>query len=82
MEIKEENREETTANAFAFLEKAFGNGQEMLIFVTGLTMNKDVARFIGKYGCEKYYEYNKRLLIYERQNEIVSKIDELMSLDD
>lgn len=69
-------------NAFAFLEKAFGNGQEMLIFVTGLTMNKDVARFIGKYGCEKYYEYNKRLLIYERQNEIVSKIDEFMSLDD
>ncbi|MDD7314699.1 MAG: AAA family ATPase [Bacilli bacterium] len=69
-------------NAFAFLEKAFGNGQEMLIFVTGLTINKDVARFIGKYGCEKYYEYNKRLLIYERQNEIVSKIDELMSLDD
>lgn len=69
-------------NAFAFLEKAFGNGQEMLIFVTGLTINKDVARFIGKYGCEKYYEYNKRLLIYERQNEIISKIDDLMSLDD
>lgn len=69
-------------NAFVFLEKAFGNGQEMLIFVTGLTINKDVARFIGKYGCEKYYEYNKRLLIYERQNEIISKIDELMSLDD
>ena len=69
---------ETLNNAFAFLERAFGDGQEMLIFVTALTANRSAADFISHFGCEKYFEHNKELLFYERQREI---IEELSGLD-
>ena len=65
------------SNAFAFLEKAFGNGQEMLIFVTELTINKNCARFISRYGCKEYFAHNKELLFYDRQKEIINAIDNL-----
>ena len=64
-------------NAFTFLEKAFEEGQEMLVFVTELTINKNSARFISKYGCDSYFRHNKELLLYERQKEIIREIEQL-----
>ncbi len=64
-------------NAFIFLESVFGEGQEMLIFVTELTINKNTARFISRYGCDPYFRHNKELLLYERQKEIIREIEEL-----
>lgn len=66
--------------AFSFCEKAFGDGQEMLIFVTELTSNRYSAYFISRYGCEKYFKHNKELLFYERQVELIQEIENL-SLD-
>lgn len=67
----------TLDNAFGFLEDAFGEGQEMLIFVTALTANKTAADFISHFGCEKYFEHNKELLFYERQREIIEELSDL-----
>ena len=64
-------------NAFIFCEEVFEDGQEMLIFVTELTINPHSARFISRYGCEKYFAHNKELLFYERQREIIREIEEL-----
>ncbi|MBQ6373656.1 MAG: AAA family ATPase [Clostridia bacterium] len=64
-------------NMFAFCEKVFPEGQELLILVTELTLNPAAARFIGKYGCDAYFRNNKNLLFYERQTEIIRSIDEL-----
>ena len=64
-------------NMFAFCEKVFPEGQELLILVTELTLNPAAARFIGKYGCDAYFRNNKNLLFYERQTEILRSIDEL-----
>ncbi len=64
-------------NAFSFLEMAFGESQEMLIFVTSLTASKDAAAFISHFGCEKYFEHNKELLFYERQREIIEELSDL-----
>ena len=64
-------------NAFAFCEEVFGDGQEMLILVTELTINQHSARFISRYGCEKYFAHNKELLFYERQREIIREIESL-----
>ena len=50
---------EALDNAFAFLEEAFGAGQEMVIFITELTANYYSVKFISENGCEKYYSYNK-----------------------
>ena len=57
-------------NMFRFIEDVFGSGQEMLVVVTELTVNYYSAKFISRYGCEKYFEHNKELLVYERQQEL------------
>lgn len=64
-------------NAFTFIEKAFENKQEMLIFVTELTINYYCMMFISKFGSKEYFNHNKELLFYERQKEIISQINEL-----
>ena len=64
-------------NAFTFCEEAFADGDEVLLFVTELTVNYYSARFIGHYGCDKYYLHNKELQFQERQQEILKRIDEM-----
>ena len=61
-------------NAFDFCEKAFEDGDEILIFVTELTVNYHTARFIGHYGCDKYFLHNKELQFSQRQMEIDKKV--------
>ena len=65
------------SNVFVFCEEVFKDGQEMLILVTELTINAHSARFISRYGCTEYFEHNKELLFYERQQEIIREIEEL-----
>ena len=64
-------------NMFKFCEDVFGEGQEMVILITELTINSSAARFISRYGCEEYFRHNKELLFYERQKELISEIKEL-----
>lgn len=64
-------------NVFAFAESVFGEGQEILILVSELTINKVTATFISNYGCEAYFKHNKELLFYERQKDIINSIDAL-----
>ena len=68
-------------NMFAFCEKVFPDGQELLILVTELTIRPHGARFIGKYGCDAYFRHNKNLLFYERKTEILQQIQNI-NLDD
>jgi hypothetical protein len=49
----------------------------MLIIVTELTKGSYAAHFISRHGCGKYFEHNKELLFYERQNEILREIEEI-----
>ena len=65
------------SNMFLFSEEVFGEGQELLITVTELTANYNSARFISEFGCEEYFRHNKELLFYERQREIITKIENL-----
>lgn len=62
---------------FAFSEKAFMDGNEVLVLVTELTVNVYSARFIGQYGSEDYYRHNEDLMLHERQDDIMKVIEEL-----
>jgi hypothetical protein len=55
----------------------FGDGQEMLILVTELTISYYGAHFISRYGCQEYFSHNKELLFYERQKEILTELESL-----
>ena len=69
------------SNVFKFCEEVFGEGQEMLILVTELTISYYGAHFISRYGCKEYFNHNKELLFYERQKEIIAELENL-NLDD
>ena len=65
------------SNVFTFCEEVFGEGQELLILVTELTISYYGAHFISRYGCKEYFNHNKELLFYERQKEIISELEKL-----
>ena len=62
---------------FAFVERAFEAGNEMLILVTELTVNEDSARFIASFGCPDYQRHNEELMLSERQNRFMDEIEKL-----
>ena len=62
---------------FAFCEKAFMDGNEVLVLVTELTVNAYSARFIGLYGSEDYHRHNEDLMLHERQDDIMKEIEAL-----
>ena len=64
-------------NAFDFLESAFGDSQEMIIFVTELNTNPYSIQFISENGCDSYYKYNKKLLFEEEQMSILKELEEI-----
>lgn len=62
-------------HAFGFLEASVGDGQEMVVFVTELTVDFYSAKFIAENGCDPYYVHNRGLLLEERQQELEKEID-------
>ena len=61
-------------HAFDFMEQAFENGEEMVVFVTELTITSESARFLSEHTCERYLTYNKQLLIGTRRAELLSEL--------
>ena len=53
--------------AFDFMERAFAESQEMVVFVTELTVNPVSHAFLTENGCERYFQYNKDLLLDHRK---------------
>lgn len=68
---------DSLSNVFKFCEDAFGEGQEILILVTELTVSAYTAHFISRYGCKEYFEHNKEMMFFERQKNILREIEEL-----
>ncbi len=61
-------------HGFDFMEAAFGDSQEMVVFVTGLNTSYYSIKFLQEYDCSRYYQYNERLLFDSQEREILSKI--------
>ncbi len=66
--------QERLEKAFSFMENAFGESQEMVIFLTELTTNFYTLNFIQENGCEAYFTYNQALLFEDRQKAILEEI--------
>ena len=72
-----EETQEALYHAFEFMETAFGESQEMVVFVTELNVNYYSVQFIKENGCDKYYQYNKGLLFDEQRETILAELDAL-----
>ena len=73
--------QQTLEHVFVFFEDAFGQGQEMLILVSEMTISKPISKYIYTSGCEKYYQYNKQLLFEDTQSALQDRIDALNLLE-
>ena len=62
---------------FAFVDNTFGDGNEMLILVTELTVNYNCAKFISRNGCDDYYKYNKKFMLHERNAQLMQELEKL-----
>ena len=66
--------------AFDFMEAAFGESQEMVMFITELSVNPYAAAFLRENDCARYYMYNKNLLFEDRDARIREQLDQIRDL--
>ncbi|MCR5657537.1 MAG: AAA family ATPase [Butyrivibrio sp.] len=66
------------SNCFGFIEKIYGEEQEMVLFLTRLDSGHYSLNFIQNEGSEEYYKYNRLLLLRERKEELKEKVLELL----
>ena len=67
-------------HAFEFLARVFGEGQEMVIFLSELSAGYYSLKFVSECGNDAYYKYNKLLLLKERTQELKDEAMELLGL--
>lgn len=60
--------------AFDFMEEAFGSGQEMVVFITELNCDRYSVEFLQQYACDRYFRYNKELLLEENSRAIEARL--------
>ena len=77
LEACQKKSEDRLENVFDFMEAAFGESQEMVIFMTELNANVYSVKFLQEYECERYYRYNKQLLFEEANRDLLERINSL-----
>jgi hypothetical protein len=61
-------------NAFTFIENAFESGQELVIFVTQLTITPNAAVFLSEHSVSRYEAYKEQLLIGTRKAALLEEL--------
>lgn len=77
VERETERVQEKLHHLFVFAQEAFGEGNEMLILVTELTVSSAGAGFIAAFGSPDYQRFSQDLMLSERQSQIQGQIAEL-----
>ena len=62
-------------HAFDFVEDVFSDGQEMLVFVTELTITPEISSFLAENECEKYDIYNEKLMVGSNRAQLLKELD-------
>ncbi len=66
------------SNAFEFLVRTFGEGQEMVIFLSELSAGYYSMRFVSECGNEAYEKYNRLLLLKDRRQGMKKEAEMLL----
>lgn len=74
LELIEANITMAINHVFDFMESAFPEGQEMVVFVTGLSIHPDAALFLSENEVERYDKYKEQLLIGSRKAQIMDDL--------
>ena len=60
--------------AFDFMERAFPDGQEMVVFVNELALGPDSAPFLADNECERFEQYSQKLLLHAGEDELLAEL--------
>lgn len=74
LEQAEQEAGEALEHAFDFMEHAFSEGEEMVLFVTELTLGRHSSAHIAEHECPRYHQYNKELMLGTKRAELLSEI--------
>ncbi len=64
--------------AFVYLAETFGEGQELVLFLTQLSAGYYSLRYVSECGNEAYYRYNRMLLLKERRESLKAEVMDLL----
>ena len=64
----------------AAVADGFGDGQETVLFVTGLTRNSHAAAFIREYGCDPYFACSEKLLYRKQEKKLQEECASLLEI--
>ena len=64
-------------NAFSFLHHVYGNGQELVIFLSELNADWHCLRFIRSNGNEAYDRFSQLLLLHDRQEALRRELQQM-----
>ena len=65
-------------NSFRFLSATFGEGQEIVLFLSELTAGYYSLKFVNECGNEAYYRYNRLLLLKDRREALQQEALQLL----
>ncbi len=64
-------------HALGFLDGCFGEGQELLVFVTHLAVDPIFMRFVGSHGSDSLARHGSALMFHERGSDLLGRIEAL-----
>lgn len=70
------------SNSFRFLSATYGEGQEIVLFLTELSAGYYSLKFVRECGNDEYYRYNKLLLLRDRKEALRDEVTELLGSHD
>ena len=66
--------------ALDFLDRCYGDGQEMLVFASHLAVDPVFMRFVSAHGSESFVTHSQALMFHERGLDLLREVDELENL--
>ena len=67
-------------NSFRFLSSTFGEGQEIVLFLSELAAGYYSLKFVSECGNDAYYRYNRLLLLKDRREALQQEALQLLDL--
>ena len=68
------------ANAFAFAEAAFGDGQELVLLTSDLSRSPRAMAFIAEHGCDAFLRHSDVLLHRKQEAALQEELGKLLEL--
>lgn len=65
-------------NAFSFVLDSFGDGQELLLLISGLTRSPLAMAFLSEHPCGAYLQYSEKLLFRRQERELQEQCGKLL----